>query len=422
MKVCLVGLGYIGLPTALIIAKQGLEVVGVDNNEDIVEKLNAGEVHLSELNVEGLLREVMAAGKFRASARPETADVFILNVPTPLNAEHEPDTSHLRSVTEQIVPLLRPGNLFIIESTCPVGTTDDFADSIFTARPELRGQVFVAYCPERALPGNLLFEFRRNDRIIGGIDQASTRHAMDFYSLLVKGKLFPTYSKTAEMCKLTENCHRDMQIAFANELSVICDKAGVNVWDLIELANKHPRVNILQPGCGVGGKYIAVDPYYIISSFSKEARLLKTVREINDLKAEYCVAQVRNAMLEFEVNHHRKPTVAMMGLTYKPNIDDLRHSPAKYIVTQVMQNCNNADILIAEPNLREHNVFKLTDFKTAYERADIVVFLTAHTPFLSLQYHENKKILDFCGIFKNRNTGELKMKNYERSDAESAYM
>ena len=415
MKVCLVGLGYIGLPTALIIAKKGLDVVGIDNNQEIVEKLNAGQVHLRELSVEGLLGELITSGKFRAAPVPEAADVFILNVPTPLTSENQPDISYVQSVTEQIIPLLRPGNLFIIESTCPVGTTDLMAEAIFSARPELRGQVFVAYCPERALPGNLLFEFKRNDRIIGGIDQASTRHASDFFSLLVKGKLYPTLSKTAEMCKLTENCHRDMQIAFANELSVICDKAQVNVWDLIELANKHPRVNILQPSCGVGGNYI-------ISQYPNESRLMKTVREINDCKAQYCVDQVRIAMLEFEVSHHRKPTIAMMGLTYKPNIDDLRHSPAKYIVTQVMQNCNNADILIAEPNLREHNVFKLTDYKTAYERADIVVFLTAHTPFLSLQYHENKQILDFCGIFKNRNTGELKTRDYERSDAESAYM
>jgi UDP-N-acetyl-D-mannosaminuronic acid dehydrogenase len=209
-----------------------------------------------------------------------------------------------------------------------------------------------------------------------------------------------TNCKTAEMCKLTENSCRDSQIAFANELSIICDKAGINVWELINLANKHPRVNILQPGCGVGGHCIAVDPYFISSAFPKEAQMIKTARLVNNYKADWCAEKVQNAMLKFELDNKRKPVVAMMGLAFKPNIDDLRESPAKYIVTKVMQSCNNADILVVEPNITEHKIFKLTDYQTAYDKADIVVFLTAHTPFRELQWRENKQILDFCGIFK----------------------
>ena len=216
----------------------------------------------------------------------------------------------------------------------------------------------------------------------------------------MQGTLHLTNSKTAEMCKLTENSSRDVQIAFANELSLICDKAGINVWELINLANKHPRVNILQPGCGVGGHCIAVDPYFITADFPVETQLIARAREINNYKAFWCAEKVQNAMLRFELEHHRKPCVAMMGLAFKPNIDDLRESPAKYITTKVMQSCNNADILVVEPNVKEHNVFKLTDYREAYEMADIVVFLTAHTPFKELPWRKDKVILDFCGIFK----------------------
>ena len=304
------------------------------------------------------------------------------------------------AATRAVLPYLKEGDLYVIESTSPVGTTDRMRDLIFRERPELEGKIFIAYCPERVLPGNVIYELTHNDRVIGGVDEASTEKAVEFYGQFVRGTLHRTNCKTAEMCKLTENSSRDVQIAFANELSLICDKAGINVWELIELANKHPRVNILQPGCGVGGHCIAVDPYFITADFPKESRLIADAREINNYKAFWCAERVQNEMLRFELAHGRKPTVAMMGLAFKPNIDDLRESPAKYIVTKVMQGCNNADILVVEPNVEKHNVFKLTDYREAYEQADIVVMLVAHDPFKELPWTDKKVILDFCGIYK----------------------
>lgn len=261
-------------------------------------------------------------------------------------------------------------------------------------------KIYIAYCPERVLPGNVIYELVHNDRVIGGLNPESTDKAFEFYSQFVQGTLHKTNCRTAEMCKLTENSSRDVQIAFANELSLICDKAGINVWELVNLANKHPRVNILQPGCGVGGHCIAVDPYFITADFPAESKLISDAREINNYKSFWCAEKVKNAMLEFELKHHRKPCVAMMGLAFKPNIDDLRESPAKYITTKVMQSCNNADILVVEPNIKKHNVFKLTDYKEAYDKADIVVFLTAHIPFRELEWRGDKVTLDFCGVFK----------------------
>ena len=278
--------------------------------------------------------------------------------------------------------------------------TEAMARLIFSERPELEDRIYVAYCPERVLPGNVIYELIHNDRVIGGLNPESTDKAIGFYSQFVQGTLHRTNCRTAEMCKLTENSSRDVQIAFANELSLICDKAGINVWELINLANKHPRVSILQPGCGVGGHCIAIDPYFITADFPAESKLIADAREINNYKSFWCAEKVKNAMLEFELKHHRKPCVAMMGLAFKPNIDDLRESPAKYITTKVMQSCNNANILVVEPNVKEHHVFKLTDYKEAYDKADIVVFLTAHTPFKELEWREDKVILDFCGIFK----------------------
>ena len=318
----------------------------------------------------------------------------------PSRATTSPDVSYVEAATRAVLPLLKEGDLYVIESTSPVGTTEMMAKIIFGERPELEGKIFIAYCPERVLPGNVIYELVHNDRVIGGLDEASTKKAQEFYGQFVKGTLHPTNARTAEMCKLTENSSRDVQIAFANELSLICDKAGINVWDLISLANKHPRVNILQPGCGVGGHCIAVDPYFITADFPAESKLIADAREINNYKAFWCAEKVKNAMLEFELKYHRKPTVAMMGLAFKPDIDDLRESPAKQIVSKVMQSCNNADILVVEPNVKSHNVFKLTDYQEAYNRADIVVFLTAHKPFKSLPWSDDKVILDFCGIFR----------------------
>lgn len=400
MKACFMGLGYIGLPTSIIAAKHGVKIIGVDINSQVVNMTNQGRLHIIEPGMKEMLQEVVNNGCLHASNTPEVSDAYFIVVPTPFKGDHEPDISYVESATRMVLPLLKQGDLYIIESTSPVGTTEKMAELIYTERPELKDKIFIAYCPERVLPGNVIYELIHNDRVIGGLNEASTRKAQEFYSLFVKGTLHPTDCRTAEMCKLTENSSRDMQIAFANELSIICDKAGINVWELISLANKHPRVNILQPGCGVGGHCIAVDPYFISSEFPKEARMIAMAREVNNSKADWCAEKVQNAMLRFELDNKRKPVVAMMGLAFKPNIDDLRESPAKYIVAKVMQECNNANILVVEPNITEHKVFKLTDYMEAYDKADIVVFLTAHTPFKELKWRDDKVILDFCGIFR----------------------
>lgn len=400
MKACFMGLGYIGLPTAIIAAKNGIQVVGVDINPKVVEMTNQGKLHIVEPGMEEMLQEVVKTGSLKAATVPEVSDAYFMVVPTPFKGNHEPDISYVESATRAVLPLLKEGDLYVIESTSPVGTTDKMKDLIFSVRPELIDKIYIAYCPERVLPGNVIYELVHNDRVIGGINDESTDKAIAFYSQFVKGTLHSTNSKTAEMCKLTENSSRDVQIAFANELSLICDKAGINVWELICLANKHPRVNILQPGCGVGGHCIAVDPYFITAEFPMESKIIGQAREINNYKSFWCAEKVQSEMLKFELEHHYKPCVAMMGLAFKPNIDDLRESPAKYIVTKVMQSCNNANILVVEPNVEEHNVFKLTDYRDAYEKADIIVFLTAHEPFKALEYREDKVILDFCGIFK----------------------
>lgn len=401
MKACFMGLGYIGLPTAIIAAKHGVTVTGVDINQEVVDKTNAGHLHIIEPGLEDLLKEVVAAGQLHATTQPEKSDAFFIVVPTPFRGgNHEPDISYVEAATRSVIPFLEPGNLFVIESTSPVGTTDKMAKIIFEERPELVDKIHVAYCPERVLPGNVIYELVHNDRVIGGRDKASTAAAQHFYSQFVQGQLHPTNCKTAEMCKLTENSSRDSQIAFANELSIICDKAGINVWELIRLANKHPRVNILQPGCGVGGHCIAVDPYFISTEFPAESKMISTAREVNNYKAFWCAEKVKNAILKFELDNKRKPVVAMMGLAFKPDIDDLRESPSKYIATRVMQDCCNANILIVEPNISEHPVFKLSEYNEAYDKADIVVFLTAHSVFKTLQWRDDKVILDFCGIFK----------------------
>ena len=394
------GLGYIGLPTAIIAAKHGVNVLGVDINSGVVEMTNQGKLHIIEPGMEEYLQEVVNAGLLKASTTPEISDAYFMVVPTPFKGNHEPDISYVEAATRSVLPYLKEGDLYVIESTSPVGTTEKMQSLIFLERPELKDKIYIAYCPERVLPGNVIYELVHNDRVIGGINQESTDKAIEFYSQFVQGTLHKTNCKTAEMCKLTENSSRDVQIAFANELSLICDKAGINVWELIELANKHPRVNILQPGAGVGGHCIAVDPYFITADFPYESQLISKAREINNYKSFWCAEKVHNAILRFELEHHRKPIVAMMGLAFKPNIDDLRESPAKCITTKVMQACNNADILVVEPNVKEHKVFKLTDYKEAYEKADIVVFLTAHDPFKELPYMEDKVVLDFCGIYR----------------------
>jgi UDP-N-acetyl-D-mannosaminuronic acid dehydrogenase len=272
---------------------------------------------------------------------------------------------------------------------------------IYNSRPELKNKISIAYCPERVLPGNVMYELVKNDRVIGGVNEKSTKEAVKFYKKYVQGKLHETNARTAEMCKLVENSSRDVQIAFANELSLICDKAGINVWELITLANKHPRVNILQPGCGVGGHCIAVDPYFIVSDFPKESKIIGTAREINNYKSFWCAEKIQNKKLEFELKYGKKPKIAIMGLAFKPNIDDLRESPAKFIAQKVLQNSNNEDYFIVEPNIYTHSVYKLTDYKEALKKADIIVFLVAHKEFKNLNIEKEKVVLDFCGILNN---------------------
>ena len=394
------GLGYIGLPTAIIAASNGIEVHGVDVNPEVVALTNGKELHFVEPGLQQMLEQVVDSGVFHADVKPTVCDAYFIVVPTPFKGDHQPDVSYVEAATRTLIPLLKQDDLYVIESTSPVGTTEMMADIIYKTRPELQGKIHIAYCPERVLPGNVIYELVNNDRVIGGMTEEATERAIEFYSHFVKGNLHRTNARTAEMCKLTENSSRDVQIAFANELSIICEKAGINVWHLIELANKHPRVNILQPGCGVGGHCIAVDPYFITAAYPHEAQIISKARQINNYKASWCAERVKNAMLRFELDNNRKPRVAMMGLAFKPNIDDLRESPAKRIVTDVMQGLTNADIMVVEPNVKEHKVFKLTDYKVAYERADIVVMLTAHDEFKTLPWRDDKVILDFCGIFK----------------------
>jgi UDP-N-acetyl-D-mannosaminuronic acid dehydrogenase len=397
-EVVTIGLGYIGLPTSALIANHGTNVLGVDIDKDVVDIINKGKIHIVEPDLDKIVADTVSKGRFKASTQASVANVYLIVVPTPFKGNHEPDISYVQAATKEILPILKEGDLYIIESTSPIGTTQKMQELIYTSRPELEGKIFMAYCPERVLPGNVMYELVENDRVIGGIDKASTHKAIKFYSKYVKGQLHGTNARTAEMCKLVENSSRDVQIAFANELSLICDKADINVWELISLANKHPRVNILQPGCGVGGHCIAVDPYFIVSDYPIESKIIGTAREVNNYKSFWCAEKIQNEKLKFEIEHGRKPKVALMGLSFKPNIDDLRESPAKYIAQKVLQNDSNGIYFIVEPNIKEHNVFKLTNYKTAISEADIITFLVAHDEFKNLEIKTNKLVLDFCGI------------------------
>ena len=398
-RAVIMGLGYIGLPTAALMAKRNILVTGVDVNSMVVDTVNRGEIHIVEPELDGLVKHVIEKGFLKASVTPELADVFIIAVPTPFMDDHVPDISFVESATRMVIPWLTEGNLFILESTSPVFTTEKMASLIFSMRPELEGKIYIAYCPERVLPGNVIYELENNDRVIGGINQESTDAAIAFYSRFVKASLHPTSSRTAEMCKLVENSSRDVNIAFANELSLICDRSGINVWELIALANRHPRVNILQPGTGVGGHCIAVDPWFLVSEFPDETRLIRTAREINNYKTEWVIEKTKNSILGFQKDKGHKPVVALMGLAFKPNIDDLRESPAKYTVKRLLE-FREAEFLVAEPNVHEMDGMKLTNYEEAFDKADIVVFLVAHRQFFKLAVRANKTELDFCGVRK----------------------
>ncbi len=395
-SVVMMGLGYIGLPTAALIASRGMQVTGVDISKNVVETINKGRIHIVEPDLDGLVHHVVKNGYLKATDASVVADVYLIAVPTPFKENNIPDLTFVMSATQNIIPTLRPGALVILESTSPVGTTREMQKLIFRERPELEGHIYIAYCPERVLPGNIIYELEHNDRAIGGLDKASTEKAVAFYKYFVKGELHKTNSRTAEMCKLVENSSRDVQIAFANELSMICDKADINVWELIHLANKHPRVNILQPGTGVGGHCIAVDPWFIVSEFPREARIIRTSREINNYKTEWAIEKVKNCALEFKIENNRDAVIACMGLAFKPNIDDLRESPALTVAEKISS--DGFSVLRVEPNLNIDGKYKLTAVNEALDKADIIVFLVAHNEFKELNIDPSKQIIDFVGL------------------------
>ena len=400
-QVITIGLGYIGLPTSALIATNGIMVHGVDISQRVVDTINAGKIHIVEPDLDTAVANAVSAGFLRADTSAVAAGVYLVVVPTPFKGgSHEPDISYIQAATEDVLPLLKEGDLYIIESTSPVGTTERMRDFIYAQRPELKGKLHIAYCPERVLPGNVMYELVHNDRVIGGVDDVATQKACEFYQKFVKGELHRTNARTAEMCKLTENASRDVQIAFANELSLICDKADIDAWELIRLANKHPRVTILQPGSGVGGHCIAVDPYFITSEFPMESQIIGKAREINNYKAFWCAEKIRRAIRDFAISQGKAPSVALMGLAFKPNIDDLRQSPAVYIAQKVLQEAGDENYFIVEPNIHEHAYYKITDVKEAVEQADMVVFLVAHTEFKQLDIPTGKVVLDFCGVTK----------------------
>ncbi|GAA5032598.1 UDP-N-acetyl-D-mannosamine dehydrogenase [Marivirga lumbricoides] len=394
IKAVMVGLGYIGLPTAALMASRGIHVHGVDVNQHAVDTINRGEIHIIEPDLDGLVRNVVDEGYLIADTKPANADVFLIAVPTPFKGDHEPDISYVETATRTLSPFLQEGNLVILESTSPVGTTERVKEIIDQERPELKGKLHIAYCPERVLPGNVIHELEYNDRSIGGINELATEKAINFYRNFVKGELHATNARTAEMCKLVENSSRDVNIAFANELSMICDKAGIDVWELIRLANKHPRVNILQPGTGVGGHCIAVDPWFIVSEFPEEAKIIRAAREINNYKTDWVIEKIKNASLQFELKHKRKPKVACMGLAFKPDIDDLRESPALNVTKALIE--EGLEVMPVEPNIDSHEEFQVYSVQEAREKADIMVFLVAHREFKKVNLHSGS--IWFCSL------------------------
>jgi len=394
-KVEVIGLGYIGLPTAALIASKKMNVLGVDVNQHVVDTINKGEIHIVEPKLDNLVKQVVLDGYLKANTQPVTADVYLIAVPTPFKGDYEPDIAYVEAATRSLIPTLTEGALVIIESTSPVGTTEKMQKLIFSERPELKDKIYMAFCPERVLPGNVIYELQHNDRAIGGINKESTEKAIDFYKQFVTGELHKTNARTAELTKLVENASRDVQIAFANELSMICDKAGIDVWELITLANKHPRVNILQPGTGVGGHCIAVDPWFIVSAFPKEAKIIRTAREVNNYKTDWVIEKIKNKALHFKINNNREPVIACLGLAFKPNIDDLRTSPALYVTKNLKSAGFN--ILPVEPNISAYKEFTIYPLKDAIKKADIVVYLVNHKEF-SMINDKQKEVLNFVNV------------------------
>lgn len=408
-KVCVVGLGYIGLPTAAFIADSGISVLGVDINQEYVDKINRGEVPFFEPGFETMLRSVVKQGKLKADTVPHPADAFVVAVPTPFNTDHSVNMSYIEAAAKSIAPSLAEGALVVLESTSPPGTTERMADLLLEERPDLRAnndqepKLLVAHCPERVLPGQIMNEMATNDRVIGGLDTRSTQRAKELYSSFCNGNMLLTDATTAEMAKLAENAFRDVNIAYANELSIICDRLGIDVWELIDLANHHPRVNILKPGPGVGGHCIAVDPWFIISSAPEQAKLIKTAREVNDSKPRVVMDKISEAVSAKTAN-----TIAAMGIAFKPDIDDLRESPALQIVEEMAKKWPEKQILVSEPNIEKlpaplsgYQNVALVGSEAALSEAEVAVLLVDHTPFKKLNRTllEGKTVIDTRGAW-----------------------
>jgi len=404
LQICVMGLGYIGLPTASLLATKGHKVLGVDVISEVVDTINRGDIHIVEPELDVLVRSAVNSKNLVASLEPAEADVFIIAVPTPFREGHQanaprPDISYVEDASRKIAPVVKRGDLVILESTSPVGTTERVAAILAAERADLmengRLAVYVAHCPERVLPGQILRELVDNDRVVGGVNPAATEAAVGFYRTFVRGEVIPTDSRTAELTKLTENSFRDVNIAFANEMSIICQQLGINVWELIKLANRHPRVDILRPGPGVGGHCLAVDPWFIVSSAPEAARLIRTAREVNVSKEHWVVEKVKGRAQRF-----RNPVVACLGLAYKPDIDDVRESPAMAIA-QALNEAPDITVLAVEPNLHEVDGMTLADLSAALEQADIIVGLVSHREFRSIDPAalKEKVVIDTCGIF-----------------------
>lgn len=396
-SVCVLGLGYIGLPTASLLGTKGYHVHGVDVSPEVVETVNNGGIHIVEPDLDILVKSAVQGGKLTAALEPREADVFIIAVPTPFKEGKKPDLSFVADATKAIAPYLKPGNLVILESTSPVGTTDEIVSEILKENGHVLGEeVFVAHCPERVLPGRILIELVENDRVVGGINDASTQIAASFYEEFINGKVLTTSAKTAEMVKLAENSSRDVQIAFANELSMICESEGINTWEVIGLANRHPRVNILQPGPGVGGHCIAVDPWFIVDRSPEYSRLIKTARDVNDDKPNWVIERVKKCADKF-----KSPKIACLGLAFKADVDDLRESPALDVVKRLKDE-NIGELLVCEPNLSSHDDFDLISLDNAIARADIVLLLVDHKQFKGMKASElsEKVLVDTRGVIK----------------------
>ena len=395
--VCVMGLGYIGLPTASMLANRGYTVAGVDVSSDVVNTINRGEIHIVEPDLDMMVRSAVNAGSLTASLVPGSADIFIIAVPTPFKNDKKADLSYVLAATEMISEFLVPGNLVILESTSPPGTTDEVvAETLRKLGHAVGIDIFVAHCPERVLPGKILIELIENDRVVGGVNEASANKAVDFYETFVRGDVIATTAKTAELVKLTENSSRDVQIAFANEISMICDQEKLNAWEVIELANKHPRVNILNPGPGVGGHCIAVDPWFIVDRAPTCSKLIRTAREVNDAKPKWVVNRIKENAFKF-----KNPTIACLGLSFKADVDDLRESPA-FSIYKAIQAASLGEVIVCEPNIASHADVVLYSLEYCISQADIVVVLVDHKMFrkLSAEQLKEKVVIDTRGIIK----------------------